>query len=139
MADWEAGVIIALFACIVLAIMLAMRLANRFLGGYRPDPEKETPFEGGVPPTGDARAPFSVSFYLVAVSFLIFELEAAFLFAWAVAYWDLGVTGTIGAVVFIIILMVGLVYEWRNGALSWNQTDGRREHRSPSPSASWKS
>lgn len=99
-----------------------MRLANQILGGYRPNPEKETPFEGGVPPTGDARAPFSVGFYLVAVSFLIFELEAAFLFAWAVAYWELGVTGTIGALVFIVILILGLVYEWRKGALSWSQS-----------------
>jgi NADH-quinone oxidoreductase subunit A len=122
MVDWGAGIFVAIFACIVLGIIVAMRLANQVLGGYQPNPEKETPFEGGVPPTGDARAPFSVDFYLVAVSFLIFELEAAFLFAWAVAYWELGVRGTIGATVFIIILILGLVYEWRKGALSWGQS-----------------
>jgi len=118
--DWTDGIIIAIFAVIVLGIAVAMRVVGRILGGYRPNAEKETPFEGGVPPTGNARVPFSVSFYLVAVSFLIFELEAAFLFAWAVAYWEVGVTGTIGALVFIGILVLGLVYEWRKGALSWS-------------------
>lgn len=120
MIYWTDGIIIVTFAFIVLGIAVTMRLVSRFLGGYRPDAEKETPFEGGVPPTGEARVPFSVSFYLVAVSFLIFELEAAFLFAWAVAYWEVGVTGTIGALVFIAILILGLVYEWRKGALSWS-------------------
>lgn len=118
--DWSDGIIIGIFAVIVLGIAIAMRMVGRLLGGYRPEPQKETPFEGGVPPTGDARVPFTISFYVVAVSFLIFELEAAFLFAWAVAYWDVGVTGTIGALVFIAILMLGLVYEWRKGALSWS-------------------
>ena len=101
MIYWTGGIIIVIFAVIVFGIAVAMRLVGRFLGGYCPDADKETPFEGGVPPTGDARVPFSVNFYLVAVSFLIFELEAAFLFAWAVAYWEVGVNGTIGALLFI--------------------------------------
>jgi NADH-quinone oxidoreductase subunit A len=118
MPDLSTGVIIWLYAIIALGVVVFMLVLNWLLGGYRSDPEKETPFESGIPPTGDARGPFPMSYYLVAVSFLIFELEAAFLFAWAVDYWHLGVAGTVGALVFILILLLGLVYEWRKGGLS---------------------
>jgi len=118
MSDLSTGVIIWLYALIALGVVVFMLVLNALLGGYRSDPEKETPFECGIPPTGDARVPFPMTYYLVAVSFLIFELEAAFLFAWAVDYWSLGVAGTLGALVFILILLLGLVYEWRKGGLS---------------------
>ena len=118
MSDLTTGVIIWLYALIAFGVVVFLLVLNRLLGGYRADPEKETPFESGIPPTGDARVPFPMSYYLVAVSFLIFGLEAAFLFAWAVDYWSLGIAGTIGALVFILILLLGLVYEWRKGGLS---------------------
>ena len=94
------------------------------LGGYQPQWDKLQPFECGIPPTGDARARISVRFYVVAVSFLVFDVETAFLFAWAVAYWELGLPGTVGAAVFILILLLGLIYEWRKGALSWSPDQG---------------
>ena len=119
MSDLSTGVIIWLYALIALGVVLFMLVLNWLLGGYRSsDPLEESPFESGIPPTGDARVPFPMSYYLVAVSFLIFELEAAFLFAWAVDYWSLGIAGTLGALVFILILLLGLVYEWRKGGLS---------------------
>ncbi len=120
MSDLATGVIIWLYALIAVGVVVFMLVLNWLIGGYRrePDTEQEMPFESGIPPTGDARVPFPMSYYLVAVSFLIFELEAAFLFAWAVDYWSLGVAGTVGALVFIMILLLGLVYEWRKGGLS---------------------
>jgi NADH-quinone oxidoreductase subunit A len=118
MAELQAGAMVGLFALLVLAVVTLILLANRFLGGYHPSPDKDTPFESGIQPTGDARISFSISYYLVAVSFLIFEFEAALLFAWGVDYWHLGIAGTLGAVAFIIILFLGLIYEWRKGGLS---------------------
>jgi NADH-quinone oxidoreductase subunit A len=118
MSDLNTGVIIWLYALIAFGVVVFMLVLNWLLGGYRSDPEKEAPFECGIPPTGDARVPFPMRYYLVAVSFLIFELEAAFLFAWAVDYWTLAIPGTLGALAFIVILFLGLVYEWRKGGLS---------------------
>jgi len=118
MSDLTLGLIVWLFALVVVGVILMTLMLNHLLGGYHSDPEKETPFESGIPPTGDARIPFPMRYYLVAVSFLIFELEAAFPFAWAVDYWDAGITATLGALVFILILLLGLIYEWRKGALS---------------------
>lgn len=118
MSDLTTGIIIWLYALIAFGVVVFMLVLNWLLGGHRADPEKETPFESGIPPTGDARVPFPMRYYLVAVSFLIFELEAAFLLAWAVHYWKLGLPATVGALAFILILLLGLVYEWRKGGLS---------------------
>lgn len=118
MSSLTTGVIVWLFALVVLGVVSLTLVINRLLGGYRSDPEKETPFESGIPPTGDARVPFPMRYYVVAVSFLIFELEAAFLFGWATDYWHADTTATVGALIFIVILLLGLVYEWRKGGLS---------------------
>lgn len=118
MSELTTGVVVWLFALITVGVVTLTLILNRLLGGYRADPEKETPFESGIPPTGDARIPFPMRYYLVAVSFLIFELEAAFLFAWAVNYWQASATATLGALVFILVLLLGLIYEWRKGGLS---------------------
>lgn len=126
MPELQTGAVIALYAGIILVIIAAMLIAGKALGGYQADKEKETPFECGIPPSGDARAPVAVAFYRIAVSFLIFELEAAFLFAWAVTYRDLGLAGIIGAVVFILILLLGLIYEWLKGGLSWSPEKDRK-------------
>ena len=120
MHSLQLAAIIGLFALLVLFSLLCLLWLSRRLGGYRSQWDKEQPYECGIPPTGDARAHMPVRFYVVAVSFLIFDIEAAFLFAWAVAYWELGVQGVIGASVFIIILLLGLIYEWRKGGLSWS-------------------
>ena len=116
----QPAAVIGLFALLVLAALAGLLWLSRWLGGYRPQWDKEQPFECGIPATGDARAQVPVRFYVVAVSFLVFDIEAAFLFAWAVAYWELGVQGVVGASVFILILLLGLIYEWRKGGLSWS-------------------
>lgn len=79
----------------------------------------EEPFESGVAPTGDVGSPFSAKFYLVAVFFVVFDLEAVFLFAWAVAAPELGWTGYVEIAVFVGVLLAALVYLWRVGALDW--------------------
>ena len=77
------------------------------------------PFEGGVVHIGSAQMPLSVEFYLVAIFFVIFDLETVFIFAWAVAFYELGVFGFLAISVFILILVVALIYEWKSGALDW--------------------
>lgn len=120
MQDLQPAAIIGLFALLIVTALGGLFLVSRWLGGYRPQWDKEQPYECGIPPTGDARTRVTVRFYVVALSFLIFDIEAAFLFAWAAAYWELGVQGVIGASVFILILLLGLIYEWRKGGLSWS-------------------
>ena len=120
MQDLHSATVIGLFALLIVSTLTGLLWVSRWLGGYRPQWDKEQPFECGIPATGDARAQITVRFYVVAVSFLVFDIEAAFLFAWAVAYWELGVQGVIGAGVFILILLLGLIYEWRKGGLSWS-------------------
>jgi NADH-quinone oxidoreductase subunit A len=83
------------------------------------------PYESGIAPTGSPRVPFNIDFYLVGLLFVIFDLEAAFLFAWAVSARSVGWTGYVGVLVFVLVLVVGLVYEWRQGALDFGPK-GRR-------------
>jgi NADH-quinone oxidoreductase subunit A len=123
MSELQTGAVIGIYAIIILSIIGTMLVLAKLFGGYHPDAEKETPFECGIPPSGDARVPVWRAYYRVAVSFLIFELETAFLFAWAVAYWELGTGGVISAGIFIGFLLLGLVYEWRKGDLSWSPDD----------------
>ena len=89
------------------------------------------PYESGIAPTGSPRVPFNIDFYLVGLLFVIFDLEAAFLFAWAVAARKLGWQGYAGVMVFVAILVVGLIYEWRQGALDF----GPKGRRLPAPRA----
>jgi NADH-quinone oxidoreductase subunit A len=89
------------------------------LGPKKPDPEKLSPYECGFEPFDDARAPFDVRFYLIAILFIIFDLETAFLVPWAVVFRDLGFTSIFAMALFIILLTVGFVYEWKKGALEW--------------------
>ncbi len=83
------------------------------------NPAKGQPYECGVPPTGDARVPLNVHYYLVAVLFVLFDLEAAFIYPWAVALRSLGAPGFAAMMVFIFVILVGFVYEWKKGVLSW--------------------
>ncbi|HBV20521.1 MAG TPA: NADH-quinone oxidoreductase subunit A [Nitrosomonas sp.] len=119
MQNLEPAVVIGLFALLILSALLGLLWLSRWLGGYRSQWDKEQPYECGIPPTGDARARMPVRFYIVAVSFLVFDIEAVFLFIWAVAYWELGAKGVVGACIFIAILLLGLIYEWRKGGLAW--------------------
>ena len=94
---------------------------SRLLGPSRPTPEKLAPYECGMPPVGDARERHSVKFYLVAMIFLLFDIEVAFLYPWAMALRDLRWTGFIQVLVFVAILVVGYAYVWRKGALNWDK------------------
>jgi NADH-quinone oxidoreductase subunit A len=98
-------------------------LLSSVIGPKNPTPEKEAPYECGMPPVGDARERQSVKFYLVAMIFLLFDIEVAFLYPWAMALRELGWTGLIQVVLFMTLLLAGYVYVWRKGALDWgNET-----------------
>ena len=85
----------------------------------RVTPEKNTPYESGIPPLGDARERFSIKFYLVAVMFILFDIEAVFLYPWAVAFRHLGLYGLVEMILFIVILLVGYLYLLKKRALEW--------------------
>ena len=92
---------------------------SQFLGPSRPSPEKSAPYECGMPAVGDARERMSVKFYLVAMIFLLFDIEVAFLYPWAMALRSLGWGGFVQVVLFMALLSAGYVYVWRKGALDW--------------------
>ena len=94
-------------------------MASLIIARQKPDSEKLSAYECGFEPFEDARIKFDVRFYLVAILFIIFDLEVAFLFPWAVSLGDIGVFGFWSMVVFLGILTIGFVYEWRKGALEW--------------------
>jgi NADH-quinone oxidoreductase subunit A len=100
-------------------------LLSQFLGPRKPTPEKSAPYECGMPPVGDARERQSVKFYLVAMIFLLFDIEVAFLYPWAIAFRDLGVAGYWQIVAFFGLLATGYVYVWRKGVFDWSTTRPR--------------
>lgn len=98
------------------AVMVGL---SALLGPRHPTPEKLAPYECGMPPVGDAHERQSVKFYLVAMIFLLFDIEVAFVYPWAMALRDLGWTGFVQVVVFMALLLFGYIYVWRKGALDW--------------------
>ena len=98
--------------------LISVVLSN-VLGPRKPSPAKLAPYECGMPPVGDARERMSVKFYLVAMIFLLFDIEVAFLYPWAMALRDLGWPGFVQVVLFMLLLLAGYVYVWRKGALDW--------------------
>jgi NADH-quinone oxidoreductase subunit A len=102
-----------------VAIPVALVGIASLTGPRRPNPRKDMPFECGVDPVGDARSRFSVKFFLVALMFLIFDVETIFIFPWAVLFRRLGLYGFIEMSIFLLILLLGLIYVWRKGALEW--------------------
>ena len=104
---------------------LVMVGLSSLLGPRKPTPEKLAPYECGMPPVGDARDRQSVKFYLVAMIFLLFDIEVAFLYPWAMALRDLGWSGFVQVVLFMALLLAGYTYVWRKGALDWGN-DGTR-------------
>jgi NADH-quinone oxidoreductase subunit A len=104
-------------------------------GPRRPSPEKSAPYECGMPPVGDARERQSVKFYLVAMIFLLFDIEVAFLYPWAMALRQLGWPGFVQVVLFMALLLAGYVYVWRKGVLDWGHDTWPREPGSRSLSA----
>ena len=110
---------IVIFLAIATGMAGAMLLASFIVARQKPDSEKLSAYECGFEAFDDARSQFDVRFYLVAILFIIFDLEVAFLFPWAVALGDIGVFGFWSMILFLGILTVGFIYEWRKGALEW--------------------
>ncbi|GMQ91774.1 MAG: NADH-quinone oxidoreductase subunit A [Gammaproteobacteria bacterium] len=110
-------ILIFLVVGILFGIMPMM--IGRMMGPHRPGKDKNSPYECGFEPFEDSRMKFDVRYYLVAILFIIFDLEIAFLFPWAVALQDIGMTGFVAMVVFLGVLVVGFIYEWKKGALEW--------------------
>ena len=111
---------ILLFLGVALIIGLVLLFLGFLLGRGRKDAEKLAPYECGFDPFEDTRMKFDVRYYLVAILFIIFDLEIAFLFPWAVSLREIGMPGLIAMAVILAILVVGFIYEWRKGALEWD-------------------
>ena len=110
---------VLLFILIGIAVGIVPLALGYILGPNRPDAEKNSPYECGFEAFEDARMKFDVRYYLVAILFILFDLEIAFLSPWAVALHDVGVVGFYAVVIFLAILVVGFIYEWKKGALDW--------------------
>jgi NADH-quinone oxidoreductase subunit A len=120
---------LSIFIMIALGAGFALTsvVLSSLLGPSRPTPEKSAPYECGMPPVGDARERQSVKFYLVAMIFLLFDIEIAFLYPWAMALRQLGWPGFFQVVLFVALLLAGFVYVWRKGVLDWGHDTWPRE------------
>ena len=110
---------VLVFIAFGLFVGMAALSVGRFSAPNRPDKAKLSPYECGFPGVGDARLPFDVRYYLVAILFIIFDLETAFLFPWAVSLRKIGMPGLVAMGLFLGFLLIGFVYEWKKGALEW--------------------
>lgn len=110
---------VLLFLLVAIGLSCAVILIPFLLRKLRPDAEKNSPYECGFEGEGEVRNEFNVQFYLVAILFIIFDLEVAFLFPWAVSLGKIGVFGFWSMMVFLTLLTIGFVYEWKRGALEW--------------------
>lgn len=110
---------ILVFLVIGLSVGVITLILGRILGPHRPDSEKSSPYECGFEAFEDSRMKFDVRYYLVAILFIIFDLEIAFLFPWAVVLGDIGGAGYLAMAAFLGILVIGFIYEWKKGALEW--------------------
>jgi len=110
---------VLLFILVGLGVGVAPQALGFLLGPNRPDEAKNSPYECGFEAFEDARMKFDVRYYLVAILFILFDLEIAFLFPWAVSLKEVGMTGFVAVLIFLAILVVGFAYEWKKGALDW--------------------
>ena len=110
---------IIIFLVIALILSIGFIFVNFVFAPKNPDPEKLSAYECGFEPFEDSRMEFDVRFYLVAILFIIFDLEIAFLFPWAVSLGKIGILGFVSMMIFLFILTVGFIYEWKKGALDW--------------------
>ena len=110
---------IGLMFVLALGLGVVFLLAFRFLGPYAPNKVKNSTYECGIEPLGDARRPFPVKYYIVAMVFIVFDIEVVFLYPWAIQVRKFGTYGLIEIFVFVAILFVGLIYIWKKGVLEW--------------------
>ena len=110
---------IILFLILAIGISFAFIVINYLASPKNPDPEKLSAYECGFEPFSDSRMEFDIRFYLVAILFIIFDLEIAFLFPWAISLGQIGLFGFISMMIFLFILTIGFIYEWKKGALDW--------------------
>ena len=116
---------ILIFLGLAFGLVCAMLGGSYLIARQNPNSEKNSPFECGFAPFDDARGQFDVRFYLVAILFIIFDLEVAFLFPWAVTLGEIGLFGFWSMMLFLGVLTVGFIYEWRKGALEWEELPRR--------------
>ena len=114
--DWMA---VAVFVSICVANALLLGNISKLLGPNRPTSGKLTPYESGMPPIGPAQQRYTVRYYIVAMLFVVFDIEAVFLYPWAIAFDAIGIYGLIEMFLFIVLLVIGYIYAWRKGALDW--------------------
>ena len=110
---------IIIFLFIALALSIGFVFINFILSPKNPDPEKLSTYECGFEAFGNSRIEFDIRFYLVAILFIIFDLEIAFLFPWAISLGNIGLLGFFSMMIFLSILTIGFIYEWKKGALEW--------------------
>jgi NADH-quinone oxidoreductase subunit A len=110
---------LAIGTAVGVGALVASGVLARLSGSQNPDPEKLSPYECGFEAFEDARMKFDVRYYLVAILFILFDLEIAFLFPWAIVLQDIGWFGLVSMLIFLGILVVGFIYEWKKGALEW--------------------
>ena len=111
---------IIIFLFIALGLSVGFIVLNFLFSPKNPDPEKLSAYECGFQAFGDSRMKFDVRFYLVAILFIIFDLEIAFLFPWAISLGNIGSLGFWSMMIFLLILTIGFIYEWKKGALDWD-------------------
>ena len=120
LSPWEPGIFsLVLYVVLILVFVASQLVIAIWLGEKKKTVEKLRPYESGIIPTGTARLHYPVPFYLVAIFFLIFDVEGAFIFAWAIAHGALGWSGWMQISFFIVMLLLGLLYIWRKGGLDW--------------------
>lgn len=110
---------IAALLVIAIVVSIIILLISRLFGPWRPTARKTAPYESGMKPLGPANRRYSVRFYLIAVLFILFDIEVIFFLPWAVVFREMGLYAFVAMVVFIFILTIGLIYEWKVGALEW--------------------
>ena len=123
LSPWEPGVFsLVAYGLMIIALIALLLFIASWLGEKTSNSEKSRPYESGVIPTGDARLRYPVPFYLVAIFFLLFDVESAYIFSWAIAWETLGWAGWLQISFLIVVLILGLVYVWQKGGLEWGPT-----------------
>ena len=124
---WEPGILsLVIFGVLILIFIASQLFVAHWLGEKKKSKEKSRAYESGVIPTGTARLRYPVPFYMVAIFFLLFDVEAIFIFSWAIAYKELGWAGWLQISFFIIVLILGLIYIWNKGGLEWGPKAKKR-------------